>query len=70
MDVTKTGKWMERKRRKKNRLFAKKMGWENKSKILTQRSSGESSLDPNIPRRLQEPPIGPQVPPERPYMTN
>ena len=47
MDVTKTGKWMERKRRKKNRLLAKKMGWEKKSKILTQRSSGESSLDPN-----------------------
>jgi hypothetical protein len=32
VDVTKTGKWMERKRRKKNRLFAKKDGLGKKVK--------------------------------------
>ena len=63
MDVTKTGKWMERKRRKKT-TDPQKKGLEKKVNFLVSMVLGRIDPSPQ-PRGLQGPPFGPQVPPKR-----
>ncbi len=68
VNVTKTRKWMERKRRKKT-TDPQKKGLEKKVNFLVSMVLGRIDPSPQS-RGLQGPPFGPQVPPERLLMTN